>query len=75
MSTHAIARAATHDRTSADDTIRRAVRGWLGAWGITRDELAEGIGMVPRTFYRRLNATGRRQQFAAGEVADLKETS
>ncbi len=55
----------------ADDTIRRTVRALMHGRGLKVEDLADGIGMQRSTLYRRLSGNGRKQAFAAGEVADI----
>lgn len=55
----------------SDDVLRRVVKAWTAAYGLSHETFAAGIGMNPRTFARRLAGQGRRQAFTAGEVADM----
>ena len=58
---------------TADDTIRATIKALLSGQGISKEDLADAIGMSHATMYRRLAARGCEQAFKAGEVASIAD--
>lgn len=57
--------------SSADNTIRASIKALLSGRGMSKEDLADEIGMSHATMYRRLAARGSEQAFKAGEVASI----
>lgn len=56
---------------NADDTIRATVEALLSGRGMTKEELADEIGVSYATMYRRLGGSGSKEAFKAGELASV----
>lgn len=54
-----------------NDVIKRVVKAWMGAYDMTQDEFAVAIGMIKRTFARRLAETGTGRKFKWDEVSRI----
>lgn len=55
----------------ADDTVRRTIDAVAKGRGLTREQVADGIGMARSTFYRKISGKGSANPFTAGEVATV----
>lgn len=60
-------------RDTADDTVRRTIKGVAEGKGFTPDQVALAAGMSRSAYFRKISGHGSIQAFKAGEVAAIAQ--